>query len=299
MVTQLNKLGGTAAGIAFLVEGARMLFRERRLWLLAVVPVALSLAAFSTTVVLVIGNATELHVFAAGWLPVFEAHAWYAWLWIGPAKALLWAVGWLLFLVIAVGCLVVSFGVASLLASPFHDALSSRVEEIQTGTVRDDTGSGFKATLAGVGRSLFEELRRLLFFAMVVGPLAVLGLVIPGAQILTGPAIVAFTVLFLPLDYASYTLDRRLLSFAEKRRWVFERVPTMVGFGGGAFLTYLVPGLNFVAMPMLVVSGTLLCLAEAPRQDPGSQFAGTRSAGSQFGDAGSQSGKGGGSLANG
>ena len=71
--------------------------------------------------------------------------------------------------------------------------------------------------------------------------------------------------LALPLDYASYTLDRRRLTFAEKRQWVFERIPTMVGFGSGAFLVCLVPGFNFVAMPVLVVSGTLLCLAQPPR----------------------------------
>ena len=280
METQRNTFGGTAEGFAFLVEGARMLFRERRLWLLAAVPVALSLAAFSTTIALVIGHATELHEFAAGWLPVFEAHAWYAWLWVGPARVLLWATGWLLFLAVATGCLVLAYVVASLLASPFHDALSFRVEEIQTGAVRDDTGSGFAATLVGIGRSLFEELRRLLFFALVVGPLAAVGLVVPGAQLVTGPAIAAFTVLFLPLDYASYTLDRRLLTFAAKRQWVFERIPTMVGFGGGAFLTYLVPGLNFVAMPLLVVAGTLLCLAQPPRLEPPRQPGGDDERGS-------------------
>jgi uncharacterized protein involved in cysteine biosynthesis len=242
-----------------------MLFRERRLWLLAAVPIALSLAAFSTAIGLVVGNATLLHEFAAGWLPVLEAGAWYTWLWVGPSQALLWVVGWLMFLGIAAGCLVLAYVLASLLAAPFHDALSARVEEIQTGAVRDDSGTGIAAILLGAGRSLLEELRRLFFFAMVVGPLVVLGVVVPGAQLLTGPAIVAFTILFLPLDYTSYTLDRRLLTFAEKRRWVFERIPTMVGFGGGAFLTCLVPGLNFVAMPLLVVSGTLLCLAQPPR----------------------------------
>ena len=265
MESQRNTLSGTAEGFAFLNLGARMLFRERRLWLLAAVPIALSLAAFSAAIGFVVGNATFLHEFAAGWLPSLEAQAWYAWLWIGPAKGLLWTVGWLMFLAIAAGCLVLAFVLASLLAAPFHDALSARVEEIQTGAVRDDSGSGFVMTLAGIGRSLFEELRRLLFFAMVVGPLAVVGLVVPGAQFLTGPAIVAFTILFLPLDYASYTLDRRLLTFAEKRQWVFERIPTMLGFGGGAFLIYLVPGINFVAMPLLVVSGTLLCLAQPAR----------------------------------
>jgi uncharacterized protein involved in cysteine biosynthesis len=34
----------------------------------------------------------------------------------------------------------------------------------------------------------------------------------------------------------------------------------MVGFGVAAFATFAIPGLNFLAMPVLVVSGTLLAL---------------------------------------
>ena len=36
------------------------------------------------------------------------------------------------------------------------------------------------------------------------------------------------------------------------------------GFGGAAFLTLLVPGLNFLMLPALVVGGTLLVLRQEP-----------------------------------
>jgi len=38
----------------------------------------------------------------------------------------------------------------------------------------------------------------------------------------------------------------------------------MVGFGGAAFGTGLVPGLNFLMLPTLVVAGTLLVLRYPP-----------------------------------
>jgi len=41
-------------------------------------------------------------------------------------------------------------------------------------------------------------------------------------------------------------------------------VPLMAGFGSGAYLAFLVPGLNFLAMPLLVVTGTLLALRYPP-----------------------------------
>ena len=38
----------------------------------------------------------------------------------------------------------------------------------------------------------------------------------------------------------------------------------MLGYGSAAFLTCLIPGLNLLAMPVLVVGGTLLALRHPP-----------------------------------
>ena len=51
-------------------------------------------------------------------------------------------------------------------------------------------------------------------------------------HLVTAPAILAFTIFFLPLDYASYTLDRRRLGFRDKRRWLLANKGATVGFGG-------------------------------------------------------------------
>ena len=104
--------------------------------------------------------------------------------------------------------------------------------------------------------------------ALHAAPLAVLGWIVPGGQLLTGPAIIAVTLFFLPLDYASYTLDRRHVGFAERRRWLWSQRTTTLAFGGAAFLTCLVPGLNLLAMPILVVAGTLLVVRHGPQEQP-------------------------------
>jgi len=102
------------------------------------------------------------------------------------------------------------------------------------------------------------------FFVAVVGPLTLIGFAVPGAQLVCGPAVFAFTVFFLPLDYSSYTLDRRHIAFRERRRWIVSRAPLMAGFGLAAFLACAVPVLNLLAMPLLVVAGTLLALRHQP-----------------------------------
>jgi uncharacterized protein involved in cysteine biosynthesis len=252
----------SAFGLPF--EGGGLLLRERRLWSLALISLMLSLAAFALAIGLLVAHAGALHAWVTAWMPAPEATHWLAWLWVGPARLGLMLLEALLFLAVAGLCLVAAYLVASLLASPFHDALSLRVEQLVTGSVRDETGSGLLGALREGGRAAREELRRIAFFLAVVGPLVALGLLAPGAQVLTGPVIMGFTLLFLPLDYASYTLDRRRLCFAEKRRWVTSHAPAMLGFGAAAFLTCLVPLLNLAAMPLLVVGGTLLALRHPP-----------------------------------
>ncbi len=255
------------SGFRLPLEGGRLLMRERQLWGLTVVPIVISLAAFVTAIALIVGFAGEIHAWSTAWMPALEAGRWYAWLWIGPARLLLALLGAVLFLAIAGVSLVAAILVASLLASPFHDALSLRVERIVTGRVVDAQGSGALDTLRDAARAMREEARRTLFFLGVTGSLAALGFVIPGAQILAGPAILAFTIFFLPLDYAGFTLDRRRLSFKARRRWLLAHRDAVLGFGAAAFLVCLVPGLNLLAMPVLVAGGTLLALRYQPEPE--------------------------------
>jgi len=251
-------------GFQLPLEGGRLLLREKRLWALAAAPIGFSLLAFAVAVSLLVAYAGGLYEWATLWLPAPEAASWYAWLWVGPAKAALAVFGALVFAVIAGVALLTSFLVANVLASPFLDVLASRVESIETGVVQEDAPTGLIGNVADVLRSLREELRRALFFLAVVGGLVVLGFLIPGAHLVTGPSILGFAIFFLPLDYASYTLDRRRYSFRQKRTWLMANKPVVAGFGCAAFLICWVPGLNFLAMPLLVVAGSLLAIRHAP-----------------------------------
>jgi uncharacterized protein involved in cysteine biosynthesis len=242
--------------------------RERALWLPAAAPVGFSVGAFAVAISLLVAYAGELYAWATLWMPVLEAATWYAWLWVMPAKALLTALGALLFAGIAAVCLVASFLVANILASPFLDTLAQRVETIEMGGAAEEESLGLLGSAADALRSVREELRKTLFFLVVVGGLTAIGFAIPGAQLLTGPAILAFAIFYLPLDYASYTLDRRRLSFRQKKLWLLSNKPDVVGFGAAACLICAVPVVNFVAMPVLVVGGTLLAIRLAPSSTP-------------------------------
>ena len=260
MIRPTKFAAGAHAGFQLPFEGLSLLRRERALWLPALAPFLLSLAALAAGVSLLAVHAGAIYALLSGWLPAVEVSRWYQWLWLGPLWLVLETFAGVLFLAVIGVCLVASYLVASVLAAPFHDWLARRVEAVVTGSVDDRSQPGAWGVIRDAARALVEELRRLAFLLGVMAPLAAAGWLVPGAVLLTGPAMLLVTLFFLPLDYASYTLDRRRLDFRAKRRWLMRHRPTVLGFGSAAFLTCVVPGLNLLAMPVLVVGVTLLAL---------------------------------------
>jgi uncharacterized protein involved in cysteine biosynthesis len=257
-------VGEAARAFALPAEALRLLWGEPRIRRLALVPLLLSVVALGLALAVIVVFAGDVHAWVEGLLPSLEAGSWYTWLWVGPLRVALWIGGKLLLLAWGMAVVVTSLLAASVVASPFHDALARRVELQQTGGVQEDDASGIGPVLRDGGRAVRDELLRLVFFVSVWAGLVFAGAVVPGGQLVAPLALTIFTLLFLPLDYASYTLDRRKLSFAEKRRWVQGHLPASLGFGGAAFLLCAVPILNLMAMPVLVVAGTLLALRHPP-----------------------------------
>lgn len=256
----LAAVGTAASSFALPIEGARLLVREPELLRVAAVPVALSTVALLSALGVFVSFAPELNEWIVELLPHFERGAWYTWLWVGPGLAVSWLLGKLMFVAIAGVCAVAALLIANVAAAPFHEVLSQRVERLVAGTVEDHTEEGISGAARGGVRAVREELRRLLFFVGVWALLTALGVVVPGGQLVAPFALTLFTMLFLPLDYASYVLDRRQVSFARKRRWLRRNLGAALGFGGAALVLCAIPVLNILAMPVLVVSGTLLAL---------------------------------------
>lgn len=258
-----GSIRGVRAGVRLLPEGFALLRQERSLWALASVPVGLAIIAVGTVGTLFALQVEEIHTVFRAALPTLTADAWWTWLWVGPGKAILFLLGWLAVALSFAVSLVGGLLIANLVSAPFLDVLSQRVEEIVTGRPAVDMG-GQEGIAMSALRSFAAELQRLAFLFVIWISLTMLGFVIPGAHFVTGPLLIALTVLFLPLDYAGYALDRRLVGFGDRRRWLREHLSIMVGFGGVAFASCLVPGLNLVVLPSLVTGGTLLVLRARP-----------------------------------
>jgi len=257
-------IAGFRAGLGLLGEGMRFIRRERRLWPLAVVPVFFATMLVAAAVSLFWVRLDEIHEAWISLLPILEATQWWTWIWVGPGLLLFWLLGWLAVVASFALSVLVALLMANLLSAPFLDRLSVRVEAI-AGDAEVSASHGFGDMVRETLRSFLAEFQRLIFLIVVWGILSLIGFVIPGAHLLTGPLLVAVTIFLLPLDYAGFALDRRGISFRDRRQWLGGNLSAMTGFGGVAFLACLVPGLNLLILPALVTAGTLLVVRTPPR----------------------------------
>jgi len=240
-----------------LVRALGLVRAHRELWLWWALPSLMNLVAFGLAVWVFVANLDTLTSLVQGWLEVGDPTAWYEWVWIGPVRGLAWLVRWILLIVFAMAVYLLFTLLGGVIASPVLDVLSERVERLVDPSLPAEE-SGLGAVVRTSLRALVEEGRRTLFFVVVQLGLLGVGLV-PGLQGVAVVASVVFTVLFLPLDYTGYVLDRRRIPFRVRRAWILRHRTAMASFGLVAMGTFLVPGLNFLCLPWLVTAGT--CLA--------------------------------------
>ena len=250
------------AGPRVLRRGLALLRKEPSLWPWAALPCLVNLAAFTLAIWAFVANLDALAAPLERALDPGEPSAWWGWVWAGPLLLLAVLTRWLLLAALGVAIYFLFTVLGGIVAAPFLDVLSERVERIVAGEPAR-AGGGLADLLRGAFRSVVEEGKRTLFFLTVQLGFLLFGL-FPGVQPIAAAASLAFTALFLPLDYTAYSLDRRRVPFRARRRWIFAHRAEMLGFGGFGLALFFVPGLSFLCLPWLVTSGTLLVLELGP-----------------------------------
>jgi CysZ protein len=177
------------------------------------------------------------------------------WYWIALYRALLVVVVILLLLLVGL-CTALLAGVV---AAPFNDLLAERTLNIVDG----EPNESFSVIRLGqdVSRSIIQQIRKLVFIVCCASVLFLLQFV-PGLilviQFFLYPLFTAFTA---SLEFMDYGMERRRLRFKQKRKFLMRHSGAVMGFGGSSALLLMVPVLNVLAMPVLVVAGTLMYLS--------------------------------------
>jgi CysZ protein len=253
-----GRLGGPLAGAADVIRGIRLFLRTPGVRLLGILPVLLAALVVLVLLGLLLVYLDEL----ADLLTPFADR------WDENSRTLVRVGAGLALLLASLAVLVVAFTViAQIVGQPFYERISDRIEH--------QLGAPPAGTDAPWWRSFPRaSLESALLLAMTLGcsaPLFVLGL-FPVLGQTAVPVLQALVAgFFLAVELLAIPLERRGLRLAGRLAFVWRHRAQTLGFGVTAFLLFLVPLMNVLAMPGAVVGATLLVrrLSGDPGPAPG------------------------------
>ncbi|MEM8606474.1 MAG: EI24 domain-containing protein [Myxococcota bacterium] len=252
---------GFANGIAYAFRGARFVYFQHpglvRYWAFPILITALMVFF------VFYGSASFYHDVGDtvwSWMPDSWKSA------TGFAATMVSAVHWLLDfivgLLLAVVGLVLVVVLSSIVAAPFNDALSEAVEGLLTG--KPAPPFSFGRMVADIFRTVRIEVLKVLVYALVVGPLFLVSLFVPGLGQIVSIVGFALTAIYLGIDYVDWPAARRDWSVSDRVSFTRGRISAVAGFGTGVWVLLFIPLVNLFFMPAAVAGGTMLFVAMAP-----------------------------------
>jgi uncharacterized protein involved in cysteine biosynthesis len=239
------------SGIGYLLRGIRTFAGTPSVWPLGLIPVLLAAVIVGLLLSLLALNVDEL---AAALTPAADT-------WSPSARELVRLVVGALLIGAFVFATVLGFAtLTNLVGQPFFEVLSDRIERGLGGTL--PPGPPWWRTLP---RATAESLALLLLAACAGAVLLVLNLVPVLGQVI-GALVWGY---LLAVELLAIPLQRRGLYLRQRLRLLWRHRMLVTGFGVAAFLLFLVPLMNILAMPGAIVGGTLLARhihASAPDQ---------------------------------
>lgn len=161
---------------------------------------------------------------------------------------------WLLWPLVAFTLILVIFYtfslLANLIAAPFNSLLAAAVEKIETGQSPDSGYSLGKEILL----SIEQECRKMVYFLLLGIPTLILALLLPPVAPFVWFVYAAWCA---ALQYMDYPMANHGIAFREQRHKLRQKRTDTLSFGSLSVVLTLIPGLNFIAMPVSVIAATL------------------------------------------
>jgi CysZ protein len=230
--------------------GFRFLGQHPRLWRWVIAPAIVTLLVLIGAIAGVAALAAPLVERVTDALPAWAqgAASWLVWLIVVAA--------------LAVGAILVFVAVIGVVAGPFNEILSEKVEEQLTGRAAPPfrPGAFARGALLGLAHGVRRLLLALLGFVVVlaIGLVPVVGTV---AAVLVGTWLGARAAAY---DCYDAVLSRRELSYAAKTAFLQRHRSRTFGLGLAVTGMLLVPGLNLIALGVGAVGATLAANEQSP-----------------------------------
>jgi len=228
-------------GLCLVLEAGSLIFRKgvRRF---VVVPLLINVVVFSGAIWIGLRIFQTMLDSLVAWTP-----AWLDWI-----QWLIWPLVVIMILIIVYYSFTV---VANLIAAPFNSLLSERVETLMDGQPGSEMKHG-ESIASMATRTVWSELRKIIYQLKWLVGLLVLSF-IPGLNVVAPFAWIYFGAWTLAIEYVDYPMGNHGMFFAQVKQVLKQDRWRALGLGTGVMLLTLIPVLNFVAMPIGVIGGTL------------------------------------------
>ena len=241
-----------ANGFFYPFRGAKLVIRNPRLYGYILIPFLINTLIFSGALYL---GYQFFNGFVLEQIPQGEE-----WYW-----AILYYLAWF---VAAIGTSVLVFFsfaiVGNLIASPFNDILSEKVELLLGGSEINE--NSWRDIISDSWKIIKEEAKRMAAFAALMILLIPINFVPGFGQIVYTVLSSLLLIFFLTVEYFSYPLYRKSLTFKDQRKYIFSHKLLSFGFGCGVFCLLAIPLLQLMTIPLSVVGSTMLCTTFPPDQ---------------------------------
>ncbi|MGD8999148.1 MAG: sulfate transporter CysZ [Granulosicoccaceae bacterium] len=154
--------------------------------------------------------------------------------------------------------------VANIISSPFNGLLAEAVEKHLTGQEVGEP-KGFMDILKNALPMMLNELRKSVYYAMIIIPAFLLFLVlsfIPVVNILGAIGWFLVSAWILAVEYNDFPFDNHDIPFREMRRQLGMRKWLAFGFGGATMIATAIPVVNFFVMPSAVAGATAMSVQQ-------------------------------------
>ena len=241
-------ISGFIQGIAFLLQGFSLIF-QKGIRSFVLIPLLINIVIFSGAVWLAYTQYQQLMAQLLGWLP-----SWLSW------------VEWLLLPFFALMIMLViyySFSIiANFVAAPFNALLAERVEKKLRGTTSLEASETSLVSI--IGKTLGSEVKKVLYMLKWM-PLLILITLIPGLNIISPFAWLVYGAWMYALQYTDYPMGNHDLFMKDELPILRKNRGHALGFGAATTLVTIIPGLNFLAMPVAVSGATAMWVKQLSR----------------------------------
>lgn len=245
-MTSSNSSNNPVSGFNYLLKAATLVSKPgiRRF---VFIPLLINVFVF------VIALAVGIHYFGIFMHDMLDFSG--LWLWVqnllGFIKPLLWVVFFSAYLIL------IFFGfsiLANIIAAPFNSLLADATEKYLTGHALNEN-TDMKQLLKDIFPLIIMEIKKIIYFIIRAIPLLIL-FIIPFTAPIAPILWFLFSAWMMSLQYMDYPMGNHQISFTNQRKLQKQKRFFSMGYGSGVLIATMIPVLNFLIIPLAVISAT-------------------------------------------